>query len=65
MDPDLLIAPEMLNMQTSIPTGGRYIRYTNGLRIKRKTAENPIAVRDRAEAEAEKNALVSAMIEKM
>jgi hypothetical protein len=65
VDPDLLLVPELLNMQSIIPTCGKFIRFSNGLQIRRKTADNPIALKDKAAAEAERLALIQAMMDKM
>ena len=63
VDPDLLIEPERLNVQMSIPTGGRFIHFLNGLRVRRThNIENPVEVQDRAQCEREKKIMLQELL---
>ena len=59
VDPDLLIEPERLGVQMVVPTGGRFIHFLNGLRVRRLgNIENPIEIMDRQQNDREKKMIL-------
>lgn len=50
----------------TLPTGGRFIHFLNGLRVRRtNNIENPIEVQDRAQGEREKKIMLEELLHQM